>query len=570
MYVPYAQGTIRPLSERLPFLVSWHLFGADCVPLRIFVFLTAAADLTLIAILGRRLSGSQLAGTAAALIWSASASLMVAMTWNSAYNEVQYPLFLLGALLLFIRYAATGERRFWWWQLAVFAIGFGSLENNVVYPGIAVAWTLLVETRAKWKRLLASTIPLFALSAAYSALHLWIAPAPKTGIYAVRVDARIFATLWEYWRWAFVSPEWVAHGFARSQARVVLVITMAAVAGFVAWRAYRRRPAALFGVAWFAIVISPLALLPDRHTEYYLCAPVIGLALAAGWAFSAAWERGWALRVGAMAIAGAWLAGSIPAARVSARVFADDSTISKNLVLGVVEAHRRHPAKAILLDGVPQAGYDAVVYEGGFRTFEVPDVYLAPDERKIIQPEENDVTYDGAFVDPAVVRHALSEQAALVYDFSPGHLKNVTKWYADSAAAYFPDSAPAWVQVGNPLYGYLLGPEWYPTGNAVRWMPGRATLRLAGPRSAAAHIVITGYCWDQQLARGPVHIAVSADGVDLGSAEMRGPEIRFEKSFGLAPELIGRKSMNVELRAWPLTSVGGRNYGVMVESVEIR
>ena len=40
------------------------------------------------------------------------------MTWNSAYNEVQYQLFLLGALALFIRVAETGQRRYWWAQLA--------------------------------------------------------------------------------------------------------------------------------------------------------------------------------------------------------------------------------------------------------------------------------------------------------------------------------------------------------------------------------------------------------------------------------------------------------------------
>ena len=35
-----AQGTVRPLSERLFFLGFWHLFGMEALPYRIFVFAT--------------------------------------------------------------------------------------------------------------------------------------------------------------------------------------------------------------------------------------------------------------------------------------------------------------------------------------------------------------------------------------------------------------------------------------------------------------------------------------------------------------------------------------------------
>jgi len=61
------------------------------------------------------------------------------MTWFSCYNEVQYPAFMLGALLVFIRYAETGRRTLWWIQLGIFTLGFGSLECEVVYPAIALS-----------------------------------------------------------------------------------------------------------------------------------------------------------------------------------------------------------------------------------------------------------------------------------------------------------------------------------------------------------------------------------------------------------------------------------------------
>lgn len=570
MYAPYAQGTIRPLSERLPFLVSWHLFGADCVPLRIFVMLTAMADLLLIAVLARRLTGSRLAGTAAAVLWASSASLIIPMTWNSAYNEVQYPLFLLTALLLFVRYADTGRQRFWWMQIAVFVIGFGSLENNIVYPAITAAWALLAVERGKRAKLLVSTIPLFAISAAYYAVHMRIAPAPSNGIYAVHLDSRIFATFAEYWRWAFVSPEWVAHGFPRSGAAVILAIAMASLIAFLAWQTYTRRAAALFPLAWFLIVISPLLLLPDRHTEYYLCGPAIGLALAAGIAIASAWRGNRIWRAASLAIVAAWLSGAIPTVRATTIDFIDQSRVSRNLVLGVVEAHRRHPGKTILLDGVPQAGYDAVIYESGFRAFDVENVYLTPEARKTIQPEATDVTYEGAIVDAAVARHALIQDQAIVYDFSPGHLRNITWSYTDFAEAHFSDAAPSRVQMGNPLYAYLLGPEWSAPERFVRWMPGRATLKIAAPKSPGERIVVSGFCWGEQLARGPVYLAVAADGIPLGETEMRGPDIRFEKTFPAPSPRAGKDASDLAITAWPVAKVGDKSYGVMMESVAIR
>src|ERR1700742_2153171 len=75
LFVPYAQGTIRPWSERLPFLLSATWFGLDCVPFRIAVFVTAAAGMGLLAWVVRRMTGAPAAAVAAPLFWAASASL---------------------------------------------------------------------------------------------------------------------------------------------------------------------------------------------------------------------------------------------------------------------------------------------------------------------------------------------------------------------------------------------------------------------------------------------------------------------------------------------------------------
>ena len=569
-YLPYAQGTIRPLSERLPFLISWNLFGEDCVPLRIFVFLTAAADMWLLAWITKRLTGSRFAGSAAAILWGASAAIITPMTWNSAYNEVQYQVFLLGALVLFIRFAETGQWRFWWAQLAIFALGFGSLENNVVYPAIAAAWAAIVADRAVRKRLLASTIPLFALSGAFYLVHTRLAPAPSAGIYAVHFDLRIFKTLWEYWLWSFLAPEALRSGMPRARGIAILAVSMSAFAAFVVWQLRGRRFRILFGLAWFLVTLSPLLLLPDRHTEYYLAGPVMGLAMVAGEGIALAWRRGWGWRALMLVPVVFWFSAMIPSVRMATRRFVDDSKISRNLVIGVEEAHERHPNKAILLDGVSQQAYQATIFENGFPAFGMQNVYLTPGAASRIEPEESDHWYKGKLVDAAVAKHALQSNEAVVFDFSAGHLKNITLPYWRYAVAHFGDVPPRRIETGNPLYGYLLGPEWQAIQGFARWMGARATLKIAGPDSAGERLVITGFCWDDMLRHGPMHLAAAADGAPLGSVEFRGPETRFEQGFMLPAALVGRPSIEITLEASPIKRMESREYGLMIESVEIR
>ncbi|MCU1328530.1 MAG: hypothetical protein JWN34_3900, partial [Bryobacterales bacterium] len=145
LFHPAAQGTIRPWSERGFFLLLTCLFGVDNLPFRLTVFATMTADILLIGWIMRRITGSRLAAAVAGMVWVANASLVTVMTWSSAWNEALCPLFLLSALILFIRYLETGRTLFWWLQLAVFLLGFGALEINIVYPALALSWLLFVH-----------------------------------------------------------------------------------------------------------------------------------------------------------------------------------------------------------------------------------------------------------------------------------------------------------------------------------------------------------------------------------------------------------------------------------------
>jgi hypothetical protein len=114
LFAPAAQGTIRPWSDRGFFLLFGALFGLDSLPYRIFAFVTMAANVALIAWMTRRITGSQAAGFLAAILWTANTALVTVMVWSSAYNEALCLLFLLTAMALFMQYAETGRRVFWW------------------------------------------------------------------------------------------------------------------------------------------------------------------------------------------------------------------------------------------------------------------------------------------------------------------------------------------------------------------------------------------------------------------------------------------------------------------------
>src|SRR5258708_20525032 len=124
------------------------------------------ADVALVAWIARRIAGSGTAGFFAPVLWIANTALATVMAWNSAYNEALCALFLLSAMACFIRYAETGRRVFWWWQLVVFTLGFGALEVNVVYPALAAAYVLLVAPAPRRNRMLMTLIPLFLISLA--------------------------------------------------------------------------------------------------------------------------------------------------------------------------------------------------------------------------------------------------------------------------------------------------------------------------------------------------------------------------------------------------------------------
>lgn len=578
LFAPAAQGTIRPLSERAFFLLFESLFGLDSLPFRICAFLTMAANLALLIWIARRISGSLLAGSCAAILWTANAALATVMSWNSAWNEALSPFFLLAATAFFIRYVETGRRSLWRWQAAVFVLGFGALEVNVVYPAIAAAYVLFVAPREKRRHLLLGLIPLFCISAAWSLAHVTLAPLPRDGVYALHFDSRIFHTIATYWQWSL--RPW---SDSTRAAKVILWILTFALAAFLLRRLTKHTNHVLFFAAWFLITLAPVVPLPLHISDYYLTIPLLGLAMLAGAAVARACHSQWTWRVAAIALLAAYLGEMIPFDRTAARWWLDRSLAVRGLVLGVQAAERTHPGKTIVLDRISSELYDISLGVSAVTSVGLHEAYLTPASQDTIHPASDFGKLSHLLVDSGTLHRGLASGDALIYSDLGDHLRNDTNlWKATGQNA--PDPLPRRVEAGNPLYRYALGREWLdvePQG--VRWMQQTATIHLRGPDSADRKLVLDGW-WPETLPKnGLLHLSVSADGMPLGAAEindLRSVDLtlilpaslvghnHFRYLFAVNPSIVGRSRVDIGISVDRVsTDPGGRRLGLLLGAV---
>jgi hypothetical protein len=579
LFSPAAQGTIRPWSERGFFLLLESLFGLDSLPFHVCVFITMAADVALVAWIARRITGSAAAGFLAAILWTANTVLTTVMAWISAYNEALCALFLLSATALFIRYAETGRRVFWWWQLVVFTLGFGALEINVVYPALAAAWVLFVAAPEKRRNLLLSLAPLFCLSVAYFLVHSALAPLPTDGPYGVHIDSRIFPTLGVYWKWSLLPSSWRALGHSSRTGGAIVSILTLALTGFCIREITKRRYTVLFFLSWYLITLAPTAPLPDHHTDYYVSIPLIGLAMLGALGISQALRSTWIWRAPALASLVLYLSVMVPATQTALRFWIDRSLPMRGLVLGVAAAHQTHPGKIIVLDGITSSLYDDAIKHGAFYPLGLYDVYLTPGSLNTIHPGAGREKLSNVVLDPATMRHALAHEQVVVYSDVGDHLRNITEEWERlefTRSPGFKGSSPnerltpRRVEVGNPLFAYLLGPEWFPVEwPGFRWMPRLATVRLGGPVSANDKLLLEGNCPDLQLRGGFVHLSVSVDGIPLTETKIGGTETHFRRLFDVPPSLTGKDSVNVAISVDRVhQEPGGRELGLVLGTVE--
>jgi hypothetical protein len=484
LFAPKAHGNMRPLGENLYWLGLSSVFGVDPLPFHICAFLTQAASLLLLGAIVSKLAASRVAAFAAQLLWLVNCGLAPALGWSSIYNQILSAFFLLMAFYLLLLYAETGRRTLWMGQWVAFALGLMALETNVVYPALAAVYALLFA-----RKLLKKTIPMFALSALAVWAHTHFAPPLAAGPYAPRVDARVFDTAWTYWIWALGPFRLVSFGWAPGWFAGALtgLITVGAVV-LIVWSLRRREYGPLFGLAWFAIVLTPYLALPDHKMDYYLAVPSIGLAMAGAWAvgrlrrFSSVWKIAAALPLAA------YIGTSLPASAAIARWTHNRAEKVEALALGVQEIHEAQPGKIILLDGVDTDLFWAGIADLPFRAMEIPSVYLAPGSEARIQAPADLLS---KYVLPeALARRFLDAGEAVAYRFDGQTLHNATARFREMADSTWREEAPHFVNLGDPVFAAYLGSGWQPAARGYRRMTGAARFTIGPPRGANESLYI--------------------------------------------------------------------------------
>jgi hypothetical protein len=566
LFVPRSFGTIRPLSERGFFLAFYALFGLNAVAFRIAVHLTQLANLVLLAWMVRRITGSSLAGFLAPLFWACSSVLAAALAWTSSYNQILCAFFVLLSLCLLIRYGETGRRTYWVAQWVSFLLGFGALEINVVYPVIAAAYAWF------WARaLFRKTLWLFVPSGLYGVAHLVVAPKPESGVYAPRFDASVLQALWRYWEMALgpvrLIPVWPEFGTWAPLATAALT---AALVGFLLWQLLHRRWEFVFPLLWFLALLAPFLPFSGHVSDYYLAAPVSGLAVLGAWAVARGWQAGGWRRLLAFVLAAVYLGVSLPVARTTLRWHFERGRMARTLVYGLARARQLHPGKTILLTGVTTDLFWTAVFDKPYRLLGLTHVYLAPGAEDNIEdhPELGDL--QEFILPPSVALHALEQKQAVVYDAAGDRLRNVTgPYYALARNRWSRSELPRRIDAGNPLFASFLGPEWYPIEAGYRWMPRQATLRLGGPGRT---LRLAGFCPKEQVRSGPVHLLVRVDGHAFAPVALYRGNAPFEVAFPLPDTLAqtGELRIVLEVDRTFARPEDGRPLGLVFGSIGVR
>ena len=566
LFQPTVQGTWRPLSERVFFLLFGALFGSDSLPYHVWGFLTMFANLALVESITARMTRSRAAGFLAAILWVANSKLATAMSWNCEYILIACGFFLLLAVHLYLRYAETGEERYYWWTWAVFLCGFLAMETNIVFPALVASYTLLCA-RPYFRR----TLPFFAASAVYGFLHLKFAPNLGTLIYAMHFDRAIPGTIWTYWRRLFepiglrglsLLPA-AAGGFLMAGCTLGLLV-------FAILEARRKQwlPVVLF--SWFFILLGPVIPLSNHVTDYYLTLPALSLAMLGAYALCRTWSLGPAWRVLGGVLCAAFLVQHVPIGRGIANWYRQRGEAQQRLVLGVARAHELHPGKVILLDGVGDQLFWGAIAQRPFLFLKIMDVYLTPGSESAIatHPELDDLS---KYVLPTdETRNGLNRDQVVVYRVSDGPLRNITHAYLPPPEAMA--AGPLRVDLGDPLVTDRLGTGWYPLESGFRWMGRNATVRLPAPRSAGQKLYVSAICPEAQLKNGPLGMTLTIDGARLAPVQFTKGNVESTFEFALPPDAAAKSEMEVRVEVNRTVHAGGdlRDLGLAFGKFEVR
>lgn len=564
LFEPAAQGTVRVWSERVFFLALERLFGLDHRPFHLAVLATQTVNLGLLYWITLRLSASRLAATAAPVFWVLSPGLAVPLAWLSAYNQVLCGFFLLAAFACLLRWLDTGRKGWFAAQAALFVLGFGALEVNVVYPALASAWCWLERRRVPrpvwW---------LWLPAAAFVVFHLVLIPKPAAGVYAQHWDLSILKTYATYWTMALGGGPDAAEVAKNIPARGAAVwLLSVALLGWLLRAAVLRERLAVFGFLWFTVVLSPVLPLRDHVSDYYLALPTIGVAWMLASMLAAAGRAGRAPAAAAAALAAVYALYAGSAHRATADWRYGHGLEARYLVTAMERARELHRGNLFVVSGI-----DSELFWGGFhdgRLLFRERFCLDPAERPRVVAPPGFPDISAAFCSPAEIAQAFRQRALAAYQWLPAErrLRATTRLYVHRLPREWRDLPPARVAPAEPWAAQWLGQGWHQPEPGGRWTARSAELTLAAPDQPGRRLRVSVFRPASLLA-SPVAVRIRVDGTELGRGQLDRQRPSLDLVLPLPEPRDGWRTMRVAIEAEPVAHVPGdvRELGVFVASV---
>jgi hypothetical protein len=271
--------TYRPLSQETFFCLGQRVFGLWPMGFHLVSLSLHLLGSTLVYLLLRSFT-SPLPSAAGALFYATHGALAWAVYWISALPEPLALVFFLGAVLLFIRFDRTGDRRAWAASLAAMLLGIASKESILSVPLVLAAYCVLyARKRLLW------TAPFVAVSAVYTIVRLTsrvVAAAP----YPLTFGRGTGRNLVHYLAWTTgFSDTFIVHKLHWDVERALPVLAAAfALSAVLLWALARARRTALFAALWLVAALQPVLYFSEHIFPYYLAPalPAAALLLAAG------------------------------------------------------------------------------------------------------------------------------------------------------------------------------------------------------------------------------------------------------------------------------------------------
>ncbi len=565
LFEPRAQGTVRALSERLFFLAFSSIFGMKAGPFHYWVFFTQCGSLVLANLIVRRMSGSALAGFAAATVWALTHSLAVALSWLSAYNEILCAFLMLLALHCLIRFSEQGQQKFWWGQWAAYLTSFLALEVTVVYPAVACVYVFLAA-RQYWKKVLWLWIP----SLVFTAIHLLLIPKSTTPAYKMTFNLGIFAQLWKY-VYKAVGPTDLAQFTDQPPADLgwwVSMGTLGLLTAFLAWQLKRRAWLPVMGVAWFVLFLGPILPLQGHFSDYYTTIASFGFAMLTGWAFQAAFNAGWAPRIVAIVAAGLFVWCEVVQTNLMEQWYRIHSGQMHVVLQGIQDISQRRKVDTILLAGIDDEVYISGMLDNPFRLFGIQHAYLLPGGEKLIRSvPRNEISMR---TDQEMANKLMASENTVVAAFDGRGLVDVTAIYKAMASGQVRITT---LRMDDKLWSARLGEGWYDVENGFRWMQRRATADLDTPTNRAARLTVNTFCPRTLLdpVGGKLELRAFVDGKPVGVRALAEGQQHLEFD-ALSKDIFEKKQVEITLEVSHVVVPpgDGRELGVAVFEIAFK